>query len=482
MKGSGLYLINTNKQKINKMAFGPQTTRYANNADGAVDAINTILTQEANRIGSDIHKATLHTSPWIDLIKQTTFPEGMGYQLSTLIYDRALPVTPLAKDLGDTSGASVGTNWAAMGATDATAANGYSGGQTTTTNDHPTEGPNVNVIDFTKVLKSYSLSRAVIESPRINVEELRFAAHRAEQLRAIMELLKESTRESWESRYRQQYDKQCDNVVYAKAASSIFATGAEGKATHSNVGSEVLDIDGATTAGGDGGTADAVDAGANISNALLDKIYFQLVRKGAGSNPHGRENGRPVFTLVCSSEASYQLMTEAGFRDDVRYNNARVSDLIAPLGVEKSFRGFYHLIDDKAPRFNLATADGTTNNNLVEVPVYSVDYPSSHNDGTGKVIVNAAYDSAAVEAAYILHADVMESLIPAPISNVNNLKFDPVNYKGDFKWTNIPDITRNPDGTIGFFRGIMASASKPIKTDFGYVILFKRTSTTPAAV
>ena len=92
------------------MAFGPQTTRYANNADGAVDAINTILTQEANRIGSDIHKATLHTSPWIDLIKQTTFPEGMGYQLSTLIYDRALHVTPLAKDLGDTSGASVGTN------------------------------------------------------------------------------------------------------------------------------------------------------------------------------------------------------------------------------------------------------------------------------------------------------------------------------------------------------------------------------------
>ena len=51
-----------------------------------------------------------------------------------------------------------------------------------------------------------------------------------------------------------------------------------------------------------------------------------------------------------------------------------------------------------------------------------------------------------------------------------------VNYKGDFKWTNIPDAAINPDGTIGFFRGIMASASKPIKTDFGYVILFDRTA------
>ena len=34
-------------------------------------AIDTILTQEANRIGSDIHRRTIHVSPWMDLIKQT---------------------------------------------------------------------------------------------------------------------------------------------------------------------------------------------------------------------------------------------------------------------------------------------------------------------------------------------------------------------------------------------------------------------------
>jgi hypothetical protein len=170
-------------------------------------------------------------------------------------------------------------------------------------------------------------------------------------------------------------------------------------------------------------------------------------------------------------------MTEAGFRDDVRYNNSKVSDLIAPLGVEKSFRGFYHLVDDKAPRFNLALSS----EKLVNVPVYTVQAAGSEDDGTGKIIVNPNYDSAAVEVAYVLHEEVMESLIPSPLGNVNGLKFDPVSYKGDFRWTNIPDITRNPDGVIGFFRGIMASASKPIKTDFGYIILFKRTSTTPAA-
>ena len=457
------------------MAFGPPGTLVNVGNDGASDNINTILTQEAGRIGADIHKATLHTSPWIDLIRQSTFPEGMGYTLSTLVYDRALPITPLTHDLGDGSGQSVGVDWSAVGTEQNSASRGFTGGQTESTASIPTEDANVNIIDFSKELKTYKLSRAVIESPRINVEELRYATHRAEQLRAIMDLLKESTRNSWETRYRQQYDKLCDNVVFAKSASSIFSTGAEGKVTHSNDSTEtLLNVDDTVTDGGDAGADNNVDSNANISNALLDKIYFQLVRKGAGANAYGRENGRPVFTLVCSSEASYQLMTEAGFRDDVRYNNAKVSDLIAPLGVEKSFRGFYHLIDDMAPRFNVAlTGD---NNNLVEVPVYDVDTANN------KVKVNGAYDDAEIEAAYVLHQDVMESLIPAPIGNVNGLTFDPVSYKGDFKWTNIPDVIRNPDGQIGFFRGIMASASKPIKPDFGYLILFRRTSSTPAAV
>ena len=58
-----------------------------------LEVINTLLAEEANRIGSDIHKQTLHTSPWIDLIKQSAFPDEMGYQLTSLVYDRAIPTT-----------------------------------------------------------------------------------------------------------------------------------------------------------------------------------------------------------------------------------------------------------------------------------------------------------------------------------------------------------------------------------------------------
>jgi len=429
---------------------------FATDATAAVDAV---LTQEAGRIGADIHKATLHTSPWMDLIKQSTFPEGMGYQLSTLIYDRALPLSPINKDFTD-SGLSVGVDFSPIGTTHGTASNGMSANQQDQTLSIGSEKASVNTLDFTKVQKSYSLERAIIESPRINVEELRYTVHRTEQLRAILDILKEATRNSWEERYRDEYSKLCDNVVECSTTGTATNTGLEGTViTDINVddGNNGCDID------------------ANISNKILDDVYFKLVRAGAGANAYGRENGRPVFSIVLSSEASYQLQTEAGFRDDVRYNNARVSDLIAPLGVEKSFRGFYHLVDDLAPRFNF---DDSTDK-LVRVDPYTVSAPSG--SATNKVIVNSAYDTATHEAAFVLVDNVMESLIPAPVSNASGLTFDPVNYKGEFKWTNIPDVTLNPDRTIGFFRGILASASKPIKTNFGYVILFQRTSSTPAA-
>jgi len=415
-------------------------------------AIDTILTQEANRIGQDIHRRTLHVSPWMDLIKQTSFPDGMGYTLGTLIYDRALPTTTA-------NGSTLGNSWIDVGgatadslATTSTLDQIITGSKDTNIGAGTNNANGKSFISFARQLKQYSLKRATVESPRINVEDLRFAAYRTEQLRAVIDALTDATKYSWEERYRDEYDRVCANYVICEpTGTTITSTGKEGN--------QSADID--------FGAAGATPS-ANISNKILDSIYFRLVRAGAGTNAYGRENARPVFALVCSSEASYALQTEAGFRDDVRYNNAKVSELIAPLGVEKSFRGFYHLIDDLAPRY---TDDG--DGNLTRVQPYTAS--------SGVVTPNASYETAPIEAAYILHQDVMESQIPEPISGSNGLTFDPVNYRGKFAWKNIPSIDLNPDGTVGFFRGVLASASKPIKTEFGFVVLFSRTSTTPAA-
>lgn len=435
-----------------------------------VTAINTILAEEANRIGNDIYKNTLHTSPWLDLTKQSAFPDGMGYQLATLVYDRAITTK-------DQNGSIAGARWNAVGSKAGTttfgtgvladsmvdAQGGRGSGEASVTDDNSDDAR--SFVQFGKKLKTYSLQRAVIESPRISLEDLRFAAHRQEQLRAIMDIMTQVTRNTWENRYRDEFELVAGNLVQCKAAGSTFtSTGFEGSTISALLG----DVD---TTPDDGTVDDALVSDARLSNAVLDKVYYQLIRKGAGSNAYGRENGRPVFALVCSSEASYALQTEAGFRDDVRYNNAKVSDLIAPLGIEKSFRGFYHLIDDLAPRYS-GTATATADL-LTRVQPYSVS--------GGVAVPNAAYENAPYEVAFVIHPEVSEAQIPNPLSGSNGITFNPVNYRGQFKWTNILNEITNPDGTVGFFRGILASATKPIKTDFGYAILFKRTSTTPAA-
>ena len=456
-----------------------------------LEVINTLLAEEANRIGSDIHKQTLHTSPWIDLIKQSAFPDEMGYQLTSLVYDRAIPTTNATGGTAgvtwqDVAEASEGTG--AFGTTSKVlgeqnvkdAATQFSGGRGNASTDYR------SYVQFSKKIKQYNLKKAAIESPTIGLDDLRFAAQRKSQLSAIMDLMAEASRHAWETRYRDEFERIAANVIICETTGTAIRTdniddsSNAGESpittTESFEGVSLSGYDHTSTLGINVENSSTAGAGtnlsasmANISNAVLDKAYYQLIRAGGGNNAYGRENGRPVFSLVCSSEASYQLQTEAGFRDDVRYNNAKVSDLIAPLGIEKSFRGFYHLIDDLAPRFEDDDNDGL----LTAVPAYSIS--------TGIVSSNAAYETANYEAAYILHPDVMESQIPNPLTGAGSIKFDPVNYKGDFKWLNIPHAADNPDGTIGFFRGVLASASKPIKTNFGYVIIFKRDSTTPAA-
>jgi len=446
-------------------------------------AIDTILAEEAGRIGSDIHKRVMHTSPWIDLIKKSAFPDGMGYKLSTMIYDRTLPTTDNTgnkllsgsvgwNDVGNAAGEDrYETSILDQAASEAI--DSFQGANGGTPAGNTTDRR--NYVNFSKVIKQYNIKRCIIESPRINVDDLRYAAHRQEQLRAVMDSLAESTRWSWENRYRSEFDRLSDNVV-ACTTSSVFESGHEGTQLQDLVDAQLI----GTVSDGSAGLADDTAGGVthNISNKVLDKVRNQLIRRGGGADAYGRENGAPVFALVLSSEASYRLMTESSeIRQDIRYNNAKVSDLIAPLGVEQSFRGFYHLIDDLTPRYAVASgaSEGQSQGNTLDIV-----QPFKVENGITKE--NPAYEDAPFEAAFVLHPQVMESQIPAPFSGANGVTFDPVSYSGDYKWKNIPSEHINPDGTIGFFRGVLSSASKPIKTEMGYTIVFKRTSGNSAGI
>jgi hypothetical protein len=438
---------------------------FTQGGDGTVN-IDTWLTQEAGRIGKDIHRHSLHTGPWYDLIRKGVFANGMGRTQSTLIYERTLPNTGVNASADQ---ATLGLAWTGLHA-DALGADAFTNslGQNFAGAAETALGPQdgKSFIHVARSIKQFTLQRAVIESPRLNVEDLRISFEGVQQLTAIVDLMKEATRRSWEERNRDEYDASCANFVPCLASGTPIVQVIDVSAGTLFEGVNTWNVDFNNDFVTSGVDVDYTPA-AHISNGVLDRVRLRLIREGAKANAYGMEDGQAVFGLVLGSQASLFLKQEDGYREDLRKNAGKVSELIKPLGVDCSFRGFYHLCDDLAPRMSISSGTATR------------IYPETMTNGI--LTTNPAYDAADYEVAYVLHADVMECLIPSPLSGAGPVSFDPVSYTGDFKWKNIENEVTNPDKTIGFFRGVLASASKRIKTRFGHAICFKRTSLVPAA-
>ena len=434
-------------------------------------AINNIFAEEADHIDKEILGYTIHSSAWIDLSPRGEFASGNGFRANSLVYDRALPQYESTPGNGtfDQLGANfVDLNASALSlAADAAAlatlkaAGNLPGGHV------DARGPTYAQarIDFTKRLREYNLERAVFFGPYLDLENLRFVTQLQEQVSQMVQIMGDATKFIMEERFRTEYDRVCDNVVACKTSGTVISTGNTGFPTGSPLASGgqagVLDMDANT---------DALLPTANISNRVMDIVQLRLRRAGGNANAWGKEGGQSVHAVILSSEASYRLTTESGYRDDYR-QSGRVDELLQPLGVEKSWRGFYHLMDDLAPRYNLV--DSGSNDYLTRVQPYTFS--------SSVLIPNTSYDTATYEVAYILHKDVAKHLIPAPTVPVGGgITFNPQDYTGKYNWLNIPDQVTNPFGTNGRFGGIIATATKPMKVDFGFRIVYDRTSATPA--
>ena len=392
--------------------------------------LDNILENEAGRIGPDIHRKILDTSFWIKLTPQESWPDEMGESISVLTYGRSLPT--VSGNNGDITGTWNNVSFNTVAA------------------DPSSCVPAASKIDFTHYLRTYNLQQTALESPSLCINDLRYSFKRKEQLSNIFQILTENVAYAWKDRYRNEYIRMSENKGYAAHASLSFATTMP-----------------ETTA-----------PTARLTQTMLDQVYLRLVRDGAGLNPLGRADGRPEFGVVLGSEASMNLIRDND--DNVRYDfrySTRANDLLAPLGIDRSFRGFYHMVDDFSPRWNYVSGNAA-GQKWVRVYPFIKDTAVSGNRGW---IVNPAYETATHEDAIVYHRDVLVSMVPKPITAPGgNTKFDPISYKGDFKWLNIQDRVLNPDKTIGYFRSVMSSGSKPIKPEYGYVIRFARNGTKTA--
>lgn len=375
-------------------------------------AIVDILSRETGRFGNTIYNRVFDRSPWIKLVKRDTWNDEFGETISNLTYERSAPT-----DAEPT--------WSAYPVQD-----GQEGGSCL---------PDATKINVASTVRSFSLKRRVLEGPDFCVENIRSSFQLRSQLEKIMPILEEYTMLEWENRYRHDFFTYCNRKVVVKSSSLVDTnTMAAAYPAH--------------------------QAGSRLTQGVLDTYKLKLMRDGAGAHALGRENNMPVFTLICSAETSDSIIRDnAENRSDLRW--AKPNELLAPFGVERSYRGFYHLVDPYPRRFSESGGVYT------EIAPFTTESTTKGN----RAIVNSSWESATYEESFIFSPSVFTSRIPKPISApASNFKFDPQNYLGHWKLMNIIDRQNNPDGTIIYHRGILAEAPEPIHPEHGVAFIHKR--------
>lgn len=386
-----------------------------------IDTIENYLQLESGRIGPDIYTKTLHTNPWLDLVKKDVWPDEMGTSVQVMTYLRSLPANPLT--------------WTATGTNDGGDQTGFFGNYCV---------PDAQEVSWGSKLVSYSLKAGALESPPICVEDLRYPVQREAQLRNALDLMRDNTAYAWQDRHRDEYVRLAENKYVPVATGGL---------TLAPIVGNDFDI-----------AAGEVEPDIKMTQGILDHIYLDLIRDGAGNNPLGRVDSRPQFGVICGPETSEFLTREnATTRDDYRWNSGKVNELLAPLGIERSYKGFYHMVDPFPPRWNFNGGAGVGSKWERVLPYV--------DSGDGRTVVrNSAYDTATYEDTIVFHQEVYTCMVPKPITSVAGTSFAAQNYMGEFAWRNIPHRTENPDNNIGFFRGVFTSASKPIRPEWGHVI------------
>lgn len=439
--------------------------------------INDWLLRESGRITPNINQKMMSkTTPWLTLHLREAWEEGMGHVHKTFVFNRA--------ELKEAA-----VDWENM----------YDGEGSTA--DGGSCVPPADEVKFTQLSRDYFLQTKAIWGPNICVNNLRNTFVREQQMKASIAALADQARETWIERYRSEYTRVSANKALANAS---FALNAD---QYNSYGFPSP------------GSTPAVSI---LTQGFLDYAYEYLNHQGAQDGAMGMVETRPVYGLVTSARTSRNLIiANPDIREDFRYSSQN-EKLLAPMGVKWNYAGFVHLIDDKTPRWNwqIATSAtgavaGTTlttsaastltvgsqvfigsNQYLVKAVLSGTTYTVTSVSGgaptaqtaavysawvkvpefiksSGVIIPNPAWLSAEYEDSYIFHQKTEVCLVPKPLTNVGGAKFDVVNHAGEFSWKNYLDEEKNPDGTIGRFRGVLSSGTRPDNPEFGIVIRHK---------
>lgn len=376
------------------------------------EAVQDFVARESGRyLQNYIFERTFGISPWMSLIKRDVFPTGMGETLNVLTYERMAPTEATPQ-------------WQAVTVTD-----GAEGGACLQ--------PAVK-IPVGNTTRNFGLQRIILEGPDFCAVELLSPFALRNQLNAISEILTEYSKIQWEQFDRYQYFL---GVKHKVVVDAMPPTSTSTQAT----------------------TYPAVAALNELTQGILDYWRMILIRDGAAGSAMGLENGAPVLSLITTPENSNNIiMSNPDIRQDFRW--ADPSMLLKALGVGRSYRGWYHIVDLYARRFSYATGTYT--------PI-SPYFQSAATKGQ-KVEINPSWTTAVYAESFAFDPEVFYQLVPPPIVNpAPNFQFDPVSYVGEWQVKNILDRIKNPDGTIIYHRGIMMAGSMPGKPERGVAFVHR---------
>lgn len=373
--------------------------------------ITDIVVRETGRFNQDIYTRNFGKSPWQGLIKRGEFPAGMGEQISLLTYERSVPTV-------------TEPTWSTVAVVDGT--------------DSGQCAPAATKVAIASTTRNFNLQRRALEGPDFCAEELRTPFALRQQLNAIVGILAEYVSVEWDIRDRHEYLRLVKWKVVASAN---------------------MEVSEATSAPFFSACPTSI-----LTQGMLNKWKVKLLRDGALQSALGRENGAAVLTLICSQETSDDLIfRNADIRQDIRWG--KPNELLAPYGVERSYRGFYHLVDSYPIRGNCV---GST---FTEVAPF---YTKAATKGQ-KSEVNPTWEAVNTEISHVFDPTVFEQLIPRPVTNpAEKFPFDAVSYMGNWKVMNIAHRVDNPDGNIIYHRGILAAGSMPIHPERGVSFIHRR--------
>lgn len=383
------------------------------------NVLNDLFTRESGRIAPTIQKRMVGKSIFLDHIKRGPFPDGMGYIINVLTVERSF------------STANDGDAWTAV--------------TPSTGSGNAACLPAVDTVGFGQTQRQFQLYRKALESSDICLEDLRTDFEIGQQLGASMDSLTGAVQWTLENHAINEY---------------LAISG------------HLINVNSALTESTNGTFSIAFPPTSPLTQGVLDTVYNNMVRDTFGDGAFGRSGAAWVYALICSPETDRNLIRQnADIRQDYRYafqGDQLNSPLLMPYGIDKSYGNYAHIIMPHMPRYDIVANAYVRRNYWVS---------SSTTKGL-KWEVNPLYLAAQYEVSIIFNPKVYEWLVPGAINSPGGQArySTPDYFPATFTWKNIPDRVCNPDGTVGFYRAVLASASMPVHPEYGYAFLHLRCS------